>query len=414
MVMIWIITILTIHFVVDRFLNYLNLRSMKPDLPASLKEIFSPVEYRKSQEYHRVHGRLDAITAAVMFVLTVGMFLFKGFGALDQLVRSVTENPIGMALLFFGILGVISEIIGLPFEWYSHFVIEKRYDFNRMTLKTFILDKLKSWMLTLIIGIPLFSLVIWFYIKTGTSFWWIAWLLITVVSLFFTFFYSTLIVPLFNKQEPLEPGELRDAIESMAAQSGFQLKRIYKINGSKRSTKANAYFTGFGRYRRVVLYDTLIDDLNKEQITAVLAHEIGHYKKHHILKGMAGSVLQTGLILFLFSLVINNPGLAHAAGATQPSFHIGAIVFAVLYSPVAWFTGWGVNLLSRKREYQADCYAQKSGFGRDLADALVRLSKKNLSNLTPHPAYVSVYYSHPPLLSRLENLKQTRIKHINK
>jgi STE24 endopeptidase len=274
-----------------------------------------------------------------------------------------------------------------------------------MTIRTFITDHIKSWFLVLLIGIPVLGLITWFYYKTGPGFWLYAWGLITLFSVFMNLFYSELIVPLFNKQTLLQPGPLREKIEEFALKTGFKLRNIFVIDGSKRSTKSNAYFSGFGPKKRIVLYDTLMKDFSEEQIVAILAHEIGHYKKKHVLINLISSVLITGLMLFLFSLVVNNPLLSKAMGAKVSSFHIGLIVFGILYSPLSLGIGLISNFISRKNEFQADRFVKDNYQPSYLAEALKKLSVKNLSNMMPHPAYVFFHYSHPTLLQRLEKLE---------
>jgi STE24 endopeptidase len=332
------------------------------------------------------------------------MFLLGGFAWVNAVVNSVTTLPVPAALLFFGILGIASDILSIPADIWSTFVIEEKYGFNRTTPRTFIFDKLKSGLLTLIIGAPLIALVVWLYTLTGSSFWLLAWLVVAIFSVLMAFFYSSLIVPLFNKQQPLPEGDLRSSIEELSLKAGFRLSRVYVIDGSRRSGKANAYFAGFGNRRRIVLYDTLISDMDKESILAVLAHEIGHYKKKHIPAGMALSIVQTGILLFLFSLFAGNPLLSEALNIGEPSFHVSLLVFGILYSPISMITGMLFNLLSRRFEYQADEYASGMGLGTQLGNALIGLSEKNLGNLTPHPAYVFVHYSHPTLIERLTRL----------
>jgi STE24 endopeptidase len=272
-------------------------------------------------------------------------------------------------------------------------------------VRTFITDHIKGWFIALMVGVPVLGLITWFYYKTGHVFWIYAWILITLFSAFMNLFYSELIVPLFNKQTPLEEGTLRDMIEEFATKTGFKLRNIYVIDGSKRSTKANAYFSGFGPKKRIVLFDTLLKEFTDEEIVAVLAHEIGHYRKKHVLKNLISSVLLTGLMLFLFSLVVNNPMLSSAMGAKSTSFHMGLIVFGILYSPLSLVIGLVSNYFSRKNEFQADNYAKEHYKAEALASALKKLSVKNLSNMLPHRVYVFFHYSHPPLLQRLERLE---------
>ena len=310
-----------------------------------------------------------------------------------------------VSLIFFGIIMIASDILTLPFSYYKTFVIEEKFGFNKTTRKTFWLDKIKGWIMTIIVGGALLSAVMWFYESTGEYFWLYAWGLITAFTVVMNMFYAKLIVPLFNKQTPLEEGELREKISQYAETVGFKLSKIFVIDGSKRSTKANAYFSGFGSEKRVTLYDTLINDLDDEEIVAVLAHEVGHYKKKHIIFNLITSILLTGLTLFILSLFISNPVLSNALGVEIPSFHIGLIAFGLLYSPISEITGLIMNVFSRRFEYQADNYAKQTFKAEPLISSLKKLSKNSLSNLTPHPAYVFMHYSHPTLLQRIQNLR---------
>ncbi|MFH0761747.1 MAG: M48 family metallopeptidase [Bacteroidota bacterium] len=399
-----LLVIISAGFIGDLILDILNIRNMKPDLPLILKDCYDRERYKKSQLYLRENGNFRFILSSLGFVVIMLMFILGGFTWLNSMVMSVTDSPIWAALLFFGILGLASDLGSTPFDIWSTFVIEEKYGFNKTTPKTFILDKLKSWLLVLLIGTPLAAFIIWIYTKTGSWFWIFAWVVLSLFSLFMSLFYSTLIVPLFNKQKPLEEGSLRTEIEALATKTGFTLDKIFVIDGSKRSSKANAYFSGFGRKKRIVLFDTLIEELQEKEILAVLAHEIGHYRKKHIIRSMALSLVQSAVILFIFSLVIGNPTLSAALNIPEPSFHIGVLVFGVLFSPVSTLTGLLTNSLSRKYEYQADEFAAQAGFAHELGDALIGLSEKNLSNLTPHRAYAFVNYSHPTLLQRLARL----------
>ena len=311
-----------------------------------------------------------------------------------------------MALMFFGIIMIGSDIITLPFSYYSTFVIEEKFGFNKTTKGTFFMDKIKGWLMMAIVGGLILSLIIWFFQLAGSYFWVYAWALVAVFTIFMNLFYSKLIVPMFNKQTPLENGSLKTKIEAFAKNVGFELNNIFVIDGSKRSTKANAYFSGFGKEKRVTLYDTLINDLDEEEIVAVLAHEVGHYKKKHIIFNLIASLALTGVTLFVLSLFINNPAVSIAIGVSQPSFHAALIGFAILYSPISEITGLIMNHFSRKFEYQADDYAKDTYAALPLITSLKKLSKNSLSNLTPHPAFVFMHYSHPTLLDRIQNLKR--------
>lgn len=374
-------------------------------LPEKLKGICDEKKYRLSQLYYRENLKLSFWSSTLNLAVIIVMLAAGGFALVDNIARSMSGNNIIIALIFFGIIGVASELINLPFSWYDTFVIEKKFGFNTMTRRTFITDQLKSWFIALMVGVPVLAIVTWIYYKTEKGFWIYAWLLITAFTVFVNFFYSEWIVPLFNRQTPLIDSPLRSMIEAFAEKAGFRLKNIFVIDGSKRSTKANAYFSGFGSKKRIVLYDTLIREMSDEEIVAVLAHEIGHYKKKHVVRNIISSVLLTGLMLFLFSRIVGNPVLSTALGAETPGFHIGLIAFGILYSPLSLIIGLLSNYISRRNEFEADRFVRDNYDSRKLASALKLLSVKNLSNMMPHPAYVFFHYSHPPLLARLEKLE---------
>ncbi|MDD7884916.1 M48 family metallopeptidase [Flavivirga sp. 57AJ16] len=401
-----IIAILIINFLVDKILDALNAKHYNDALPEDLQDVYDDTEYKKSQNYKATNYKFGVLTSTFSLLLTLVFLLLDGFEFVDNIARSYSDHPIIIALIFFGIIMVGSDLVSTPFSYYSTFVIEEKFGFNKTTIKTFILDKIKGWLMMIIVGGGILALIIWFYQVTGSHFWLYAWGLVAVFTLFMNMFYSKLIVPLFNKQTPLEGGSLRDKISEYAQTVGFKLDKIFVIDGSKRSTKANAYFSGFGNEKRVTLYDTLINDLDEEEIVAVLAHEVGHYKKKHIIFNLFASILLTGLTLFILSLFISNPLLSNALGVEIPSFHIGLIAFGLLYSPISEITGLIMNVFSRKFEYQADDYAKSTYKGEPLITSLKKLSKNSLSNLTPHPAYVFMHYSHPTLLERIRNLRK--------
>lgn len=401
-----LIVILILSFIVDTILDYLNTKQFDDKIPSELLDVYNEEEYKKSQAYKKENARFSNMSSLFSLGLTLVFFLLKGFAYVDNFARQITDNEIFIALLFFGIIMIGSNIITMPFSYYHTFVIEEKYGFNKSTKKLFWLDQLKGLLLTIVVGGLILYLIVWFYQKTGTNFWIYTWVFVAFFSIFMTLFYSSLIVPIFNKQTPLEEGELKDEINKFAKKVGFKLDNIFVIDGSKRSTKANAYFSGFGVKKRIVLYDTLINDLETDEIVGVLAHEIGHYKKKHVFINMILSIGLTGLTLFVLSLLINNNLLSEALSVSKPSFHIGLITFGVLYSPISEITGLLMNLLSRKFEYQADNYAKEEFNGTSLISSLKKLSKNSLSNLTPHKSYVFWHYSHPTLLQRVLNLKQ--------
>jgi len=403
-----IIAIVVFDFAFERFLDYLNTTRWSDELPGELAGIYDAADYKKSQQYLKANHKFSMLTESFSFLLLFVMLIFGGFAAIDQWLRGFTENPIWMTILFFGIIGLASDILSTPFSVYDTFVIEEKFGFNTTTPKTFILDKLKGWLLGGIIGGGLIALVVWIYTSTGQWFWLVAWGVMTFFTVFMTMFYSNLIVPLFNKQRLLDDCDLRTTIETFATSVGFKLKNIYVIDGSKRSTKANAYFTGLGPKKRIVLYDTLLDNHTTDEIVAVLAHEIGHYKKKHTLLGTVLGIAQTGIVLFILSVFISNPLLSQALGAENGSFHLGLLAFGILYSPLSLVLGVLMNMISRSNEFAADKFAALHFNGTSLKDALKKLSVKNLSNLRPHPAYVFFHYSHPPLLERLAAIDKVK------
>lgn len=400
-----IVGILVFDFVFERVLDFLNAQRMSAVLPPEIEGIYDADAYAKQQNYSREKLRFSGWSSLFSFVLILLVLFFGGFGRVDALVHSVSDNAIIQALLFFGIIGFVSDVIGIPFDLYSTFVIEEKYGFNKITPKIYVLDKLKSSLLAIVIGGALLSLIVFIYLKTGSWFWIITLIVVASFSVFMSMFYTSLLLPLFNKQVPLEKGELRDKIEQYGKSTGFKINNIFVMDGSKRSTKANAFFSGLGPRKRIVLYDTLINDLSISEVVAVLAHEVGHYKKKHTLWGMILSVVSMAIMLFILSLFLGNPALAQALGGEVASFHMSVIAFGMLYSPVSFVLGIGMNLLSRKNEYEADDFAKQTSDADALISSLKKLSVKSLSNLTPHPLVVFFEYSHPTLLQRIKNLK---------
>ena len=401
-----LIVIIIMSFIIDKILDTLNAKHFNDKIPEKLADVYDAEEYKKSQEYKNTNAKFSNITSTFSILLTLVFFFVDGFKYVDNFARSYTDYPILVALLFFAIIMIGSDILTTPFSYYKTFVIEEKFGFNKSTKKTFWLDKIKGWFMTIILGGVILSLIIWFYQITGNDFWVYAWILVAVFSLFMNLFYAKLIVPIFNKQTPLKEGELKDAIEEYAKKVGFTINNIFVIDGSRRSTKANAYFSGFGAQKRITLFDTLINDLETDEIVAVLAHEVGHYKKKHVVFNLVSSILLTGLTLFILSLFINSSLLSAALGVSIPSFHLGLIAFGILYSPISEITGLFMNYMSRKFEYQADNFAKETFTAKPLITSLKKLSKNSLSNLTPHPTYVFVNYSHPTLLQRINNLEK--------
>ena len=401
-----LITILLIKFVIDSVLNHLNAKHFNDTLPNDISDVYEINEYRQSQSYKKTNHNFSKITSLFSLITTLLFFFFNGFSIVDEIARGFSNNIIIITLIFFGIIIIGSDIISIPFSLYKTFVIEEKFGFNKSTKKLFFLDKIKGLLMTIILGGSILSIITWFYEFTGNYFWIYTWLLITTFSVFLNMFYSKLIVPLFNEQTILEEGDLKNEIVKYVNSVGFKANNIYVLNGSKRSTKANAYFSGFGNQKRITLYDTLINDLENNEIVAVLAHEVGHYKRKHILYNLTSSIILTGFALFVLSLFIKTPLLSLALGVSHPSFHIGLIAFGILYSPVSQILGVFMNYMSRKFEYQADNYAKNTFSASPLISSLKKLSKNSLSNLTPHYLYVFFHFSHPTLLDRIKNLNK--------
>ena len=401
-----LITILLIKFVIDSVLNHLNAKHFNDTLPNDISDVYEINEYQKSQSYKKTNHNFSKITSLFSLITTLLFFFFNGFSIVDEIARGFSNNIIIITLIFFGIIIIGSDIISIPFSLYKTFVIEEKFGFNKSTKKLFFLDKIKGLLMTIILGGSILSIITWFYEFTGNYFWIYTWLLITIFSVFLNMFYSKLIVPLFNEQTILEEGDLKNEIVKYVNSVGFKANNIYVLNGSKRSTKANAYFSGFGNQKRITLYDTLINDLENNEIVAVLAHEVGHYKRKHILYNLTSSIILTGFALFVLSLFIKTPVLSLALGVSHPSFHIGLIAFGILYSPVSQILGVFMNYMSRNFEYQADNYAKNTFSASPLISSLKKLSKNSLSNLTPHYLYVFFHFSHPTLLDRIKNLNK--------
>ena len=401
--------ILVIVFVLAEYiwsavLTFLNIKASRRPIPDLLADLYDETQYRKQQAYAMTNRKFSLISGLVSTLVTLAIFAFGGFARFDAAACSVSASPVVQALVFWGIFYLISWVISIPFDLYRTFVIEQRFGFNRTTPKLFVSDTVKSLLMNLLILGAVLALCVWIYTLTPRWFWLIAWGAVTLFSLFMQYFYSQLIVPLFNKQTPLPEGELRDAIEAFADRVGFRLDNIFVIDSSKRSSKSNAYFTGFGRKKRVVLYDTLQEQLTTEEIVGVLAHEIGHYKHHHIILSSLEGFATNLLMFWLFSLFIGSSALAAAAGCAEPSFHVNLAVFSLIYTPLSLLLDLVTNVISRRHERQADAFARAHGYGPAEASALKKMSAKSLANLTPHPVVVFTEYSHPTLYERVKSL----------
>ncbi len=399
-----IIVILLANYFLELAMKYLNAKRKTDTLPTELQDVYSQTELVKSNNYQKANAKFSFWFSTYGIIAMMLMLYFEGFAKLDTLLKNTFENQAIISICFIGILVIASTLLNLPFEIYDTFVIEQKFGFNTTTPFLYLKDKIISLILLTIVGGLILYLILWFYTLTATMFWLYAWGLVTAFSVFMMLFYSNLIVPLFNKQTPLPEGELRTAIEEFCQKVDYKLDNIYQIDGSKRSTKANAYFTGLGKKKRIVLYDTLINSLTTNEIVAVLAHEIGHYKHKHTLQGLIASVLQTGIVLYIFSIFVQSKELSMALGVAEHTFHVNLIAFAIIYTPFSLIISIFENLWSRHNEYQADTYAAKNFNKQHIIASLKKLSVKNLSNLLPHPIYIFIYYSHPTLLQRIRNL----------
>tara|TARA_B100000768_G_scaffold67902_1_gene65290 strand:+ start:5659 stop:6894 length:1236 start_codon:yes stop_codon:yes gene_type:complete len=400
-----LIAIIILNFFKDSILDYLNSKYFDNKIPEIISDIYDKEKYLKSQEYKKTQYKFNRISSTYSLLILLLFFYFDGFLILDNYCRSLFDSELIISLSFFGIIYFGNDLLSIPFSIYHTFIIEEKFGFNKTTKKTYIIDKLKSWLLTILFGGGILSFIIFQFQSVGQNFWIVAWIFISVVTLLINGLYAQIIVPLFNKQTKLEDGELKSEIEKYSKKVGFNLSNIFVIDGSKRSTKANAYFSGFGKQKRVTLYDTLINKLTKNQIVAVIAHEIGHYKKNHIIFNLLFSIIQSGLMLYILSLLIYMPIFSEALNIEKHSFHIALITFSILYTPISETSSLIFNLFSRKFEYEADEYADKSFDGKYLIEALKVLTKDSLSNLTPHPKYVWWHYSHPTLLERINQLR---------
>lgn len=403
-----ILATMILGFIVDFIANQLNLSTFLPDIPDEFKDVFSAEKYKKSQHYTKVNTTFSLLTGTFDFILILVFWFAGGFGWVDHWIRSFSYGEVVSGLIFFAVLGGVNYILSLPFSIYHTFVLEDKFGFNRTTVKTFILDQIKGMLLSIIIGGVLLGLILWIFSAVGEQ----AWIYAAITAILFIIIIQsvapTWIMPLFNKFTPLEDGALRKSIEDFARKVDFPLTGIFVMDGSKRSSKSNAFFTGFGKNKRIALFDTLIENHSVGELTAVLAHEIGHYKKKHIQLGMVISVFETAIMFYLFSLFLNNPDLASAFAVENTSVYTSLVFFAMLYSPISMVLSLFGNILSRHNEFQADNFAvTNTGAPEEMVSALKKLSVDNLSNLTPHPFFVFINYSHPPVLKRIEVIRNT-------
>ena len=404
--LIFIIALLIFNWLLSLIVETLNVRHVSTEIPDEFKGIYDAEKYTQSQRYLKDNTRFGQLQAAIMLPLTIAFILLGGFRWIHEIAQNASSHMIVQGLVFGGILILLGQLISIPFSLYDTFVIEELYGFNKTTPKTFVIDILKGLLLTVLLGAPIFALILWIFSAVPHAWLW-AWGALALIGLFIQFIAPVVILPLFNKFTPLEEGELRTKIEAFATAQNYKLSGIFKIDGSKRSTKSNAYFTGFGKTKRIALFDTLIDNHTIGELVGVLAHEIGHCQKGHIKKGMIISLASSLLMFFILSLFITKQGLYAAFGIEGTPLYAGFIFFGFLYAPISMILGIAGNILSRKHEFEADAFAaETTGRPTDLIDALKNLAVDNLSNLTPHPLKVFLQYSHPPVLERIRALRK--------
>ncbi len=403
--LVFILAVLLLEYLLSMCMSALELRALSNDIPEELSDVYDEKKYQQSQQYARARTKFAVIQETLILPVILLFILSGGFNRVDLFVRSFHFGEIATGLLFAGVVALLSTLMSLPFKLYSTFVIEQKFGFNTTTLSTFFLDMLKAVVLSVCIGGPILAMVLWFFLATGELAWLYCWAGVTLVVFLLQFAAPVLIMPLFNKFTPLEEGELKERITRYATAQKFTMKGIYTMDGSKRSTRLNAFFTGFGRFRRIVFFDTLVEKLSPTEIVAVLAHEMGHYKHNHIFKMMTASVIQTGIMLFILSLFLGNRQFFAAFGMEHISVYAGLFFFGFLYSPVSMLLSIGFNYFSRKHEFEADAWAvNTTGTATGLINGLKKLSSHNLANLTPHPFNVFLQASHPPLLQRIHAL----------
>ena len=408
-----IISLVIFNYLFSNLLDYMNHRNWKDEIPNELKDFYDKEKYKKAKNYALSKNKISLFSSSLSFSLVISLIVFNGYGIIDQFVSfnlsksfeslQISSNFIQSGV-FFLILFILNSIISIPFSYYNTFVIEEKFGFNKTTKLTFFIDIIKSTLLSFFIGGILLFLALYLYENLNDGFWLWLWIGLSLLMILINMFYADLIVPIFNKLTPLDDGELRNKIEKYSKDVGYLLKNIYVIDGSKRSTKANAFFSGLGPRKTIALYDTLIEKHTENELVAVLAHEVGHFKKKHIFSGLIMSIIQIGIISFFFELCLKLPEISLALGGLESSFHLGLVGFSIIFSPISILSGIIMNYNSRKNEFEADAYAKETFNGEDLSLALKKLSVDSLSNIYPHPLYVFFHYSHPPLIQRLRAL----------
>lgn len=408
-----IIGLVIFNFLFSNILDYVNHKNWKDKIPPELEDFYDKEKYKKAKLYSISKSKIGLLSSIISFLFVISLLVFNGYGFLNQLVYSDSLNlflpfeintSFARSGVFFLILFILNSVISIPFSYYNTFIIEEKYGFNKTSKSTFFLDIIKSTILSILIGGFLLFAALYLYDNINEGFWLWLWIGLSLLMVFINMFYADLIVPIFNKLTPLNNVELRKKIENYSKDVGYLLKNIYVIDGSKRSTKANAFFSGLGPRKTIALYDTLIEKHTENELVAVLAHEVGHFKKKHVLSGLLMSVIQIGIMAFFFELCLKLPEISIALGGLDTNFHLGLIGFSIIFSPISMISSILMNYVSRKNEFEADAYAKETFNGEDLSLALKKLSVDSLSNIYPHPLYVFFHYSHPPLIQRLRAL----------
>lgn len=401
-----LIGVVMFGFLFEKTLSFLNNIRTVPAVPVTLDQYLDHKKLKNAKLYQKANFNFGLISGIFSFSLTILIIYFGAFGWIDAYLRGYIENPLLLSLIYFAVIFIGSDLISVPFDYYHTFGVEEQFGFNKSTKATFFTDKLKGYLLSTVVGGGLLALLLWLIHKIGEDFWWQFWILASIFMVFVNLFYTAWILPIFNKLTPLQSGELKEKLLCYTSKVNFPLENLFVIDGSKRSSKANAFFSGFGKRKKVVLYDTLIEQHTPDEIVAVLAHEVGHYKKKHILIGMLSGVIQVGILLFILSQFIHSQNMSMALGGSEMAIHLNIIGFTMLFSPISMVLGIFMNMISRKHEFEADAFAKETFAGEPLAEALKTLSINSLSNINPHPWYVFVNYSHPPLIERLKKLEE--------
>ena len=401
-----IISILLFEYILSFIVRALNLKALSPQIPDEFEDIIDKERYEKSQSYTLENSKFSYITSTFTLLVNL-LFIFGGFyNVVDQFVRNMGYGNTITGLLFFGLLFILTDIINVPFNLYRTFVIEERFGFNKTNFSTFLLDKIKGYFLLVIIGGPFLSLILFFFEHYNTNAWIYAWIVFVIFSLIMQPIFNIFIAPMFNKFTSLEEGPLLYKIKDYLNKVKFPVKKLEVIDGSRRSSHSNAYFSGMGKNKRIALFDTLVNQMDDDEIVSVIAHEVGHYKLKHIHMNIIVSSIQSGIMLFILSIFIMNENLFNVFKMDELSIYASFLFFSILYTPISMFMGFLFSYISRKNEFSADEFSAKTtNSPKSLITGLKKMSKENLSNLTPHWLHVMLNYSHPPVIDRINALK---------